>query len=234
MKNLMIGAAALALLTGCNGGDKPSTPEQTLSELVVRDGDPAKAGDALTAMALGGDAAGVLTFADSSTDGDDATFTDLGVAGVDELKIGGLTLEGLDMAGDTAIFGKMSIDDIAITAPEGESGEVMIGNIELINPSPELAAWMAATLNGQEVPFPAVENVSFRSVATNYDRNRPLPFPPTGNSGPDFRSILPDHLGVMTDGLKVAVSLVIEDPRCPELSELVNFIVFPFPVERRY
>ena len=114
-------------------------------------------------MALGGDATGVLTFADSTTDGDDATFTDLGIAGVDELKIGGLKLEGLDMAGDTAIFGKMSIDDIAITAPEGENGEVMIGNIELINPSPELAAWMAATLNGQEVPFPAVENVSFGS-----------------------------------------------------------------------
>ena len=66
MKNLMMGAAALALIAGCGGtgGDTPSTPDADLSKLTVRDGDPAKAADALAAMSLTDSGSVILSFAD--------------------------------------------------------------------------------------------------------------------------------------------------------------------------
>ncbi|MEO1642075.1 MAG: hypothetical protein AAFR74_01980, partial [Pseudomonadota bacterium] len=35
----------------------------------------------------------------------------------------------------------------------------------LINPSPELSGWLAATLSGQQLPFPSVENLEFGSAS---------------------------------------------------------------------
>lgn len=129
MKNLMLGAAALALITGCggSGGDTPGMPSVDLAELTVRDGDPAKAGDALAAMALSEGATGVLTAAERSVNGDDATFTNVTITGTDDIQIGTLVFEGLDMDGSTATFGKMSFNDISI-APEGDAPEVKVGD----------------------------------------------------------------------------------------------------------
>ncbi|MEM6556078.1 MAG: hypothetical protein AAF642_09395, partial [Pseudomonadota bacterium] len=48
-----------------------------------------------------------------------------------------------------------------------EDVDVKLGSIELINPSPELAAWLAASLNGQEVPFPSADKIVFDSWSMN-------------------------------------------------------------------
>jgi len=168
MKKLMFGAAALALVTACGQGDDSTEvkiEEPELKELVVRAGDPSEAANALAAMSLS-ESGGLLSFAGSTTDGASATFTDLTITGEDAFKVGSLVLEGLDMENGSANFGKMSLNDITISE-EGEDVEVKLGSIELINPSPELAAWLAAGLNGQETPFPAVEDVVFDSWSIN-------------------------------------------------------------------
>ena len=170
MKKLMFGAAGFALLAACNGGGD-ATPEVTiaepvLKELSIRAGDPTEAADALAAMSLSDSGSGVLSFAGSTTDGATATFTDLTVTGEDALKAGSLVFEGLDMEGGQANFGKMSLNDVTITDEE-EDVDVKLGSIELINPSPELAAWLAASLNGQEVPFPSADKIVFDSWSMN-------------------------------------------------------------------
>ncbi|MEO0550286.1 MAG: hypothetical protein AAFZ91_10215 [Pseudomonadota bacterium] len=164
MKHLMIGAASLALLVGCNGAE-PSTQQAgvTLGEIIIGEGDPAEAGDALAAMSLADSGSGVLSFADSTVDGASATFTDLSIAGEDAVSAGSLVFEGLDMVDGQASFSKMSLNDITVVAPDGEDGEVTLGNIELINPSPELAAWLAASLQGATAPFPSADKVVFDS-----------------------------------------------------------------------
>lgn len=169
MKKLMIGAAALALVTACGGEDastEVTIAEPTLKELTARTGDAAQAGNALAAMSLNDSGSGVLSFAGSTTDGATATFTDLTITGEEAVNVGSLVLEGLDMDGGQANFGKMSLNDITISE-EGEDVEVKLGSIELINPSPELAGWLAASLNGQEVPFPAADKVVFDSWSIN-------------------------------------------------------------------
>lgn len=170
MKKLMFGAAGIAVLAACGGGGN-ATPEVTiaepvLKELSVRAGDPAEAADALAAMSLTDSGSGVLSFAGSTTDGATATFTDLTITGEDAVTVGSLVFEGLEMDGDQANFGKMSLNDISIS-DEGDDVDVKLGSIELINPSPELAGWLAASLNGQEVPFPAADKVVFDSWSMN-------------------------------------------------------------------
>jgi hypothetical protein len=163
MKKLMIGAAAIALLTACGPNDKPAdVKEPTLKELVVRQGDPAKAADALAAMSLTDTGTGVLSFAGKTVDGSSATFTDLGITGEDAVTVGSLVFDGLDMNDGAATFGKLSLNNITMASPD-EEGTVKVGSIELVNPSAELAGWLAGTLNGQEVPFPAADKVVFDS-----------------------------------------------------------------------
>ncbi|MEO1303827.1 MAG: hypothetical protein AAFV37_02535 [Pseudomonadota bacterium] len=169
MKKLMFGAAATVLLAACTSEDAPAEvaiTEPVLKELTVRAGDPAEAAAALAAMSLTDSGSGVLSFAGSTTDGATATFTDLTITGEDAVKVGSLVLEGLDMEGEQANFGKMSLNDITLTE-EGEDVEVKLGSIELINPSPELAGWLAASLNGQEVPFPSADKIVFDSWSMN-------------------------------------------------------------------
>ena len=171
MKKLMFGAAALALVTACGQGDgttEVTISEPTLKELSVRAGDPAEASAALSAMSLSDSGSGVLSFAGSTTEGATATFTDLSITGEDAVKVGSLVFEGLEMEGDAANFGKMSLNDITISGEEeGEDVDVKLGSIELVNPSPELAAWFAAGLSGTEAPFPAAEDIVFDSWSIN-------------------------------------------------------------------
>ncbi|MEL7040100.1 MAG: hypothetical protein AAGL90_01175 [Pseudomonadota bacterium] len=169
MKKLMFGAGALALLAGCNGSgtsNEVSIAEPQLKEIVVRAGDPAEAADALAAMALTDSGSGVLGFASSAIDGATATLTDLSLTGTEGLKAGSLVLEGLEMEDGQANFGKMSLNDITFSV-EDEDVSMNLGSIELINPSPELAAWMAASLNGQDAPFPAADQIVFDSWSMN-------------------------------------------------------------------
>lgn len=164
MKHLFLGAAALALLTGCNEAQTPELPQEvTLAEVSVRSGNPAAAGDALAAMSLTDSDNGVIAFAGKTVDGASATFTDVSIAGEDAVKAGSLVFDGLDVVDGKATFGKMSLNNITLADEDIEEGEVAIGNIELVNPSPELATWLAGTLNGQELPFPAAETVKFDS-----------------------------------------------------------------------
>lgn len=167
MKHLLMGAAALAVLTGCNQTDTPSSSDKpaevTLSEPTIPAGNPAKAGDALAAMSLSDSGSGAISFAGKQVDGANATFSDVAVTGEESVSVGSLVFEGLDVAENgQATFGKMSLNNIVMS--DGESDEeVKVGNFELTNPSPELATWMTASMNGQEVPFPAADKVTFDS-----------------------------------------------------------------------
>ena len=169
MKQLMLGAAAIAMVSACNADDtSTSTPiEQELSEIVVRTANPALAPHALAVMSLTESGTGVLTFADSSVEGANATFSDVTIAGADALKAESLVFEGLDMTDGKANFARMAFNNIVLSDPAGEEdGEVRIANLELINPSPELAAWLAGALEtGEPTTFPDAENISFDSWA---------------------------------------------------------------------
>ncbi len=164
MKHLLMGAAALALLTGCNNTDTPSgNNDVVLSKISIPAGDPANAADALAAMSLTDSGSGVLSFADKSIDGATATFTDVSVTGDDSVNVGSIVFEGLNTVDGKATFGKLSINDVVITGDEGDEVEVNLGNVELSNPSAALATWLSASLNGQVSNFPAIQDVSFDS-----------------------------------------------------------------------
>lgn len=168
MKHLFMGAAALALLTGCNqtkeetSTSKPAEVE--LSTPTIPAGDPAKAADALAAMSLSDSGSGVVSFAGKDVDGAKATFSDVAITGEDSVSAGALVFEGLNVTADgKATFGKMSLSDVVFSDPEADEGEVKVGNMELTNPSPELASWLTASMNGQEVPLPAADKLTFDS-----------------------------------------------------------------------
>lgn len=188
MKKLMIGAAAVALLTACGNNAEDAVDEAVtdvagagelaaesaenaladLSNIVLRSGNSANAGEALAAMSLNTSGAGRLSFAGSTTEDDGATFTDVEFTVPDEdgsIIIGEMVFDGLDMVDGQASFSKLSLSNIQIVPddPEdAEDGELGIANIELLNPSPELAAWVASlTGNGEPAPFPEADAVSF-------------------------------------------------------------------------
>lgn len=179
MKHLLIGAAAVALLAGCGGGDDAGggdapapkiTAKHTdvvgLSDITARAGDPAKAGDALAALKLDSSGAGFATFGDSSTSGDSATFTDVVIApdGPDDaLKIGKVELGGLDMTADGATFSKLVVSDVEI----GDGSEVgTLDNFTILNPSPELAAFLSTAFSGEDPgEFPEIDEISFDAIS---------------------------------------------------------------------
>jgi len=164
MRKLMLGAAALALVTACNGADKSTSLSGSGGiKIDVRAGDPAQADAALAAMALDASETGLLSFTESSMDGASATFSNVKLSGEEDLSVGALKLEGLDMTNDQANFGKLSLEQIRVTGYE-ENG-LVIDKIELINPSPELAAWIAGTLSGSAVDFPASHQLRFDSIS---------------------------------------------------------------------
>ncbi len=169
MQKLLIGAAALALITGCNqSSDSPTISDEPLKELEIRAGNPANAESALAAMSLADSGAGVLSFSGKTVDGATATFTDLSIAGAEEMTIGSLVFEGLDTTDAGADFGKMSLNDIKVDAPDGTGG-ANLGSLEVVNPSPALAAWIAGVLDDGEpdADFPEVGELSFGSISFN-------------------------------------------------------------------
>jgi len=172
MKNLLIStAAAIALLTACGGGDdKAASSGQTVEVAGVKvpaaqlvKGDPDKAGDALKALSLGESGAGRVSFADSSTNGADATFNNVTITSPNDTPItsGSLVFKGLDMTDAGASFSQMTLTDLNIV-PDDEDGTFKVASIELTNPSPALAAWVASLMGeGEPANFPDFDELSF-------------------------------------------------------------------------
>lgn len=188
MKKLMIGAAAIALLTAC-GESADEAVEETvvdvaeagelaaasaedafaeLGNIVLRRGNAASASEALAAMSLDTSGAGRLSFASSDTDDDGASFVDVEITVPDEdgsIVIGELVLDGLDMVDGQASFSKLSLNNIQMVPGDeaaADDGTLNVGNIELLNPSPELASWVASLMGeGEPADFPEGDAVSF-------------------------------------------------------------------------
>ncbi len=151
---------------------------EDLGNITLRSGDAAEAGEALAAMSLAESGTGRVSFEGSSRDGDGATFSDvtISIPGDDGdendgagILIGTLELDGLDMVDGQASFAKMSMDNVRLVPndPEdAEEGELTVTNIEVLNPSPALAAWVASlTGNGAPADFPTGADLAFDSVS---------------------------------------------------------------------
>ena len=163
MKYLLCGVAAIAMLSAC---DRTSTTagDEPLGEITLRDGDPAEAEAVINAMSLTNSGDGLVQYAEKSVDGSKATFSDVTIAGDDAgtVTAGSLTFEGLDMVEDKASFSRMTLSDISIEDPEMEDGAFSVAAIEILNPTPELAAWLASSLGtGEPAPFPSAEQIGF-------------------------------------------------------------------------
>lgn len=185
-KSLFLGVAALTLLAACGqGGDEGGetrTPRQVadvirnadaeLQKIEIKAGDPSKAADALTAMALDSSDTGMLSFGSSDVDGAAAMFENVSFAipGEDEASIdaGKVAFEGLDMTDAGASFSRVTISDIKVNPPEedADEGSLEVSQVELINPSPELAAWVASLggANGEPAAFPAFDKITFDAM----------------------------------------------------------------------
>lgn len=175
MKHMLIGTvAAVALLTACGGGgdDAPSSSSDSvqvggvkLPGLKLVAGDADKAADALTALSLNESGAGRVNFADSKTNGADATFSDVTI-GIDDapnaITSGSLVFKGLNMTDAGASFSQMTLTDMVVTPDDADDGTVNISSIQLTNPSPELAAWVSSLMGqGEPADFPGFDKISF-------------------------------------------------------------------------
>jgi len=196
MKHLFIGAAAMALLTGCGGSDggdglakdlaeaggvAAKSAEDALKDLgkiTLRDGDAEDADSALQAMSLGESGAGRVTFADRSIDGAKAAFSDVEIAilGMDsedggKITVADMELDGLDMGETGPAFAMLKLSGIEVIPndPEdAENGSLEIADIQILNPSPELAAWVSSLASGEApAAFPDADALEFDRVALN-------------------------------------------------------------------
>lgn len=186
MKNILMGAAAVALLTACGqngGGDVSSVVENAgapavrsaeralkdLGDVVLRTGDANEANAVLEAMMLHESGAGRVTFASKTVDGAGAVFEGASVAlpeaGDDggTVSFGTVTFEGLDMTEAGPSFARLRLEDIEV-APndpeEAEQGTFTIASFDVANPSPELAGWFASLLGaGSPSAFPGAEAI---------------------------------------------------------------------------
>ena len=80
------------------------------------------------------------------------------------VKAAKLEFEGLGVFDGQANFSLMKLSDVTITPAEGAEDQSTgkIASIELINPSPETAAWVASLLGkGEAAPFPEGKALSF-------------------------------------------------------------------------
>lgn len=185
MKHWMIGSvAAAALMAACGGGSEGGDDtEVTVTEtqvggdvllpgLTLRSGDAAEAADALAAFSLTEGAPGRLGFGSVATDGANATFSDVTFMVPDDedgdvpITAASLELVGLEMTDAGPSFSQMTLSDISASDPDGEEGELNVGSLQLTNPSPELAAWVATLLgDGEPGDFPDAGQVSFDGLS---------------------------------------------------------------------
>ncbi len=152
--------------------------ESKLPAVSIHKGDAATAAAALAAMSLETSGSGNVTWDSRELKGDTAVFTGVTLvsAGDDEddgegmsfdadedsldldgadLKAKKLEFEGLAMKDGKPTFGRILMSDVALvpTDPEeAKNGSGNIGSIELVNPSPETAAWVGALFSEDEAP----------------------------------------------------------------------------------
>lgn len=167
MKYLLCGVAAVAVLTACDQTDI-SAPEE-IGEISLREGDAAEAPDVISAMMLTNSGDGVIAYETKEVDGANATFSNVTLTGTQGFTADSLVFEGLDMVDGQASFSRMSFSGITIDAPEdADTTTVGVGEIELINPSPALSAWVASSMGtGEPAAFPAVEDIAFDAWAVS-------------------------------------------------------------------
>ena len=165
MKYLLSGVAAIAMLTACGDSGTSPSGEEDLGEITLRAGDPAEADAVITAMSLTNSGDGIVQYGNKSVDGATATFSDVTIAGNEEgaITAASLEIEGLDMVEDQASFSRMTLNDIVLEDPE-ETGAMNVAKIEVLNPTPELAAWLAASMGqGEPAPCPSADQLGFAS-----------------------------------------------------------------------
>ena len=167
MKYLLCGVAAIAVLSACDRTSEPG--EEPLGEITLREGDPAEADAVITAMSLSNSGDGIIQYGNKSVEGALATFSDITIAGDDgAVTASTLEFEGLDMVEDKASFSRMTLSGISIEDPEDTSGSVKVAKVEVLNPTPELAAWLASSLGtGEPAPFPSADMLGFASWSVN-------------------------------------------------------------------
>ena len=149
-----------------------------LGEITLRNGDAEDAEAALQAMSLGESGAGLVTFSERSVDGAKAVFSDVEIAipGLDsedggKIAVADLELDGLDMAEAGPAFALLKLSGIEVVPNDPEdasNGSLEIADIQILNPSPELATWVSSLAGGEppaELPGPAA--LEFDRVALN-------------------------------------------------------------------
>ncbi len=164
-----------------------------LPKITLRKGDPATAGAALSAFSLSDSGSGRVSFANKEVSGDTAVFTDVTLLSGDtaipaealegmrleagpegltfdgaDIKAGKLEFEGLGITDGQANFARMVLTDVTVATDDSAGAPGKIKSIELVNPSPEMAAWVASLLGkGEPADFPAGEAMSFDLWAMN-------------------------------------------------------------------
>ncbi|KCZ50257.1 hypothetical protein [Hyphomonas pacifica] len=181
MKYLLTGVAAIAMLTACGDKDKPvkeagaEYASSAGTDVKLRKGDPATAGQVLSVLSLDSSESGRIAFGSSKLDGAKAVFTDVTLKAAEsddedaldgtDVKAGKLEFEGLGMIDGKANFSRMVMSDITMTAADPEEsadGSGAIKSIELVNPSPEVAAWVASLFGeGEPIDMPEGDALSF-------------------------------------------------------------------------
>ena len=149
LKNILLAASALTIIAACGPKDETSSAETVLKNaqkavpaVQIAKGNAANAEAALRILSLA--EPGIAQFANKEVNGANASFENLSIAKFGDFGITAakLKLDGLDVEGDTASFGRLIISDLSFDMGEADSG-LSLGNIEIINPSPTLSAFIS-------------------------------------------------------------------------------------------
>jgi hypothetical protein len=192
MKYLLTGVAAIALLTACGDknkdkdGGSPAGIELSDSKVPgvkLRKGDPATAPAVLSAFSLDQSGTGRVSFTGSDVKGAKAVFKNVTLVSAEDttdaegltddgelhlkgsdLKAGEMTFEGLGMLDGKPNFSKIVLSDVSFVPkdPEENHGSSKIKSMELVNPSPETAAWIASLFGkGEALDMPEGKALAF-------------------------------------------------------------------------
>ncbi|MEM0986816.1 MAG: hypothetical protein AAGJ32_11250 [Pseudomonadota bacterium] len=158
-----------------------------LGNITLRSGDASKADEALAAMSLASSGDGRVAFNSKSVDGASARFEGVTIA-IPEVEVddnedvdvdtgfsGGVInvetveFDGLDVTDEGATFSRMAFNKIELVPNDAEAAEqadVDIGTFEIVNPSPQMASWVASLMgNGAPADFPSGEALSFEKMS---------------------------------------------------------------------
>ena len=158
-----------------------------LGNISLHGGDASQAEAALAALSLATSGEGRVTFDERAVDGANATFSNVSITLPDHvgdedgphidfgndfeggiLTVETVEFEGLDMTDAGASFARMAFNGLEFApTPDDEPddddiAEAGVGEVELINPSPEVSAWIASLMgNADPAPFPTGDALGF-------------------------------------------------------------------------